>query len=152
MRTGLTETGLWALDLMQDDLGYVTISAAVGSVIRDTIPIVLAEYGICVSMGKRAEDEAVIEGVQPNERMLYIAADFYMHECERPRFRGQGKSLARFEEAMREWSAFSHFTGPTGAAAALTTPYWHVPLPWTISVAGAALSQQRHSVHQRTEW
>ena len=52
------------LDLMQDYLGYVAISAAVGDVIRGTIPTVLAEYGICVSMSKRAEDEAAIEGVQ----------------------------------------------------------------------------------------
>ena len=94
--TGLKETGLWALDLMQDDLGYVAISAAVGGVIRGTIPIVLAEYVMCVSMSKRAEDEAVVEGVQPNKRMLYIGADFYMHDCECPKFRGQDKSLARF--------------------------------------------------------
>ena len=105
--TGRTETGLWALDLMQDDLGYVAISAAVGGVIRDTIPIVLAKYGICVSTSKRAEDEAIVEGVHPNERMLYIGADFYMRECECPKFRGQGKSLARLKEVMREWSAFS---------------------------------------------
>ena len=105
--TGLTETGLWALDLMQDDLGYVAISAAVGGVIRDTIPIVLAEYGICVSMSKRAADEAIVEGEQPNERMLYIGAGFYMHDCECPKFRGQDKSLARFEEVMTEWSAYS---------------------------------------------
>ena len=91
---------------MQDDLGYVAISAAVGGVIRDNIPIMLAEYGICVSMSKRAEDETVIEGVQPKKRMLYIGAGFYMHECERPRFRGQDKSLARFEEVMKEWSAY----------------------------------------------
>ena len=100
--TGLTETGLWALDLMQGDLGYVSISAAVGGVIRETILIVLAGYGICVSMSKRAEDEAAVEGVQPNERMLYIGAGFYMRECECPKFRCQHKSLARFEEVMRE--------------------------------------------------
>ena len=105
--TGLKETGLWALDLMQDELGCVAISAAVGGVIRDTIPIVLAEYGICMSMSKRAEDEAVVEGVQPSERMLYIGADFYMHECECPKLHGHDESLARFEEVMREWSAFS---------------------------------------------
>ena len=67
--TGLTETGLWALGLMQGDLGYVAITAAVGGVIR-----VLAEYGICISMSKCAEDEAAIGDVQPNERMLYIGA------------------------------------------------------------------------------
>ena len=106
-RTGLTETGLWALDLMQDDLGYVAISMAVGDAIRDTIPVVLAEYGISVSMSKRAEDEAVVEGDQPNQRMLYIGADFYMHDCECPKFRGQDKSLARFEEVMEEWSAYA---------------------------------------------
>ena len=105
--TGLTETGLWALGLMQDDLGYVAITAAVGGVIRDTIPTVLAEYGICISMSKCAEDEAAIGGVQPNERMLYIGADVYMHNCEYPRFRGQDKSLARFEELMKEWSAYA---------------------------------------------
>ena len=38
--TGLTETGLWALDLMQGDLGYAAITAAVGDVIRDTTPTV----------------------------------------------------------------------------------------------------------------
>ena len=61
--TGLTETGLWALDLMQGDLGYVAISEAAGGVIRDTIPavLVLAEFGISVHMSKRAEDEAAIE-------------------------------------------------------------------------------------------
>jgi hypothetical protein len=105
--TGLTETGLWALGLMQDDFGYVAITAAVGGVIRDTIPTVLAEYGICISMSKCAEDEAAIGGVQPNERMLYIGADVYMHNCEYPRFRGQDKSLARFEELMKEWSAYA---------------------------------------------
>ena len=68
--TGLTETGLWALALMQDDLGYVAILAAVGCAISDTIPTVRAEYGNCVFMSKRAEDEAAIEGVQPNERRL----------------------------------------------------------------------------------
>ena len=47
------------------------------------------------------------DGAQPNSRMLYIGADFYMHDCERPKFRGQDKSLARFEEAMKEWSAYS---------------------------------------------
>ena len=62
---------------------------------------------MCVSMSKRAEDEAVVEGVQPNKRMLYIGADFYTHECEYPKFRGQDKSLARFEEVMKEWSAHS---------------------------------------------
>ena len=58
-------------------------------------------------MSKRAEDEAVVEGEQPNERMLYIGADFYMHDCECPKFRGQDKSLARFEEVMKEWSAYA---------------------------------------------
>ena len=67
----------------------------------------LAEYGISVSMSKRAEDEEVVEGAQPKERMLYIGADFYMHGRECPKFRGQGKSLARFEEVMKEWSAYS---------------------------------------------
>ena len=104
--TGLTETGLWALDLMQGDLGYVAISEAAGGVIRDTIPSVLAEYGISVSMSKHAEDEEAIEGVQPNSRMLYIGADFYVRDCECPRFRGQDKSLARFEEVMKELSAY----------------------------------------------
>ena len=58
-------------------------------------------------MSKRAEDEEAIDGAQPNSRMLYIGADFYMHDCERPKFRGQDKSLARFEEVMKEWSAYS---------------------------------------------
>ena len=58
-------------------------------------------------MSKRAEDEKEIDGAQPNSRMLYIGADFYMHDCEQPKFRGQDKSLARFEEVMKEWSAYS---------------------------------------------
>ena len=37
-----------------------------------------------------------------NGRMLYIGAGFYMHDCENPRFRYQDKSLARFEEVMKE--------------------------------------------------
>ena len=58
--TGCKETGLWALDLMQDDLGYVAVTREVGKIVRDTIPLVLGSYGISVSMAKRAEDEAIV--------------------------------------------------------------------------------------------
>ena len=104
--TGSRDTGLWFLDVMQDDLGYAALSAVVGSVIRDTIPAILAEYGIQVSMDKRAEDEAVVEGPQPNQRMLYIGADFYCNEIERPMHRGQDKSIKRFEEIILEWDRY----------------------------------------------
>ena len=41
--TGCKETGLWALDLMQDDLGYVAVTREVGQIVRDTIPFDLGE-------------------------------------------------------------------------------------------------------------
>ena len=91
---------------MQDDLGYAALSAEVGSVVRNTIPVILEQYGIQVSMDKRAEDEAVVEGPQPNRRMLYIGADFYCNEVERPMHRGQDKSIKRFEDTVLEWDRF----------------------------------------------
>ena len=57
-------------------------------------------------MDKRAEDEAVVEGPQPNQRMLYIGADFYCNEIERPMHRGQDKSIKRFEEIILEWDRY----------------------------------------------
>ena len=105
--TGTSETGLWALDLMQDDLGYVAISEEVGKIVRDVIPPTLEQYGISVSMSKRAEDEAAIEGEQPNRRMLYIGADYYMYGDDGPKYRGQDKSLARFEEVMTEAAVYT---------------------------------------------
>ena len=104
--TGCQETGLWALDLMQDDLGYVAVTREVGSIVRDTIPLVLEHYGISVSMAKRAEDEAIVGEQQPNERMLYIGADYRMEQPEAPGVRGQDKSLARFEEIVTEWEKY----------------------------------------------
>ena len=98
--TGSSDTGLWFLGVMQDDLGYAALSDEVGSVVRNTIPTVLEQYGIQVSMDKRAEDEAVVEGPQPNRRMLYIGADFYCTDVERPMHRGQDKSIKRFEEVV----------------------------------------------------
>ena len=104
--TGCKETGLWALDLMQDDLGYVAVTREVGQIVRDTIPLILEKYGISVSMAKRAEDEAIVGEQQPNERMLYIGADYRMEQPDAPGVRGQDKSLARFEEIMTEWDKY----------------------------------------------
>jgi hypothetical protein len=104
--TGCQETGLWALDLMQDDLGYVAITREVGAIVRDTIPLILGNYGISVSMAKRAEDEAIVGEQQPNQRMLYIGADYRMGQPEAPGVRGQDKSLARFEEIVTEWDKY----------------------------------------------
>ena len=82
--TGQPHTGLWVLDIMQDDLGYVAVTQAIGDLIRGTIPVVLEEYGIEVPMDKRREDEAVVEGPQPNPRVLFIGADFDAGEIEAP--------------------------------------------------------------------
>ena len=57
-------------------------------------------------MAKRAEDEAVVGEQQPNERMLYIGADYRMEQPDAPGVRGQDKSLARFEEIMTEWDKY----------------------------------------------
>ena len=104
--TGCKETGLWALHLMQDDLGYVAVTREVGQIVRDTIPLILGKYGISVSMAKRAEDEAIVGEQQPNERMLYTGADYRMEQPDAPGVRGQDKSLARFEEIMTEWDKY----------------------------------------------
>ena len=104
--TGSSATGLWFLDVMQDDLGYAALTDQVGSVVRNTIPTVLAQYGIQVQMDKRAEDEAIVEGPQPNRCMLYIGADFYCTSVDRPIHRGQDKSIKRFEDVVSEWDNF----------------------------------------------
>ena len=87
---------------MQDDLGwYVAITQTAGDVARTTIPKVLHEYGIEVSMDKRREDEAVVEGPpQPNPRTLFIGADFDATKLEAPGHRGQDKSIKRFDEVV----------------------------------------------------
>ena len=82
------------------------MSEEVGGVVRNTIPTILEQHGIQVLMDKRAEDEAVVEGPQPNRRMLYIGADFYCNDVERPLHRGQDKSIKRFEEVVSEWDGF----------------------------------------------
>jgi len=99
-------TGLWILGIMQDDLGYVAITQTVGDITRTTIPKVLHEYGIEVSMDKRREDEAVVEGPQPNPRTLFISADFDATKLEAPGHRGQDKSIKRFDEVVEAWSRY----------------------------------------------
>ena len=63
---GARHTGLWALDLMQDDLAWVALTREVGDIIRKMTVTVMAQYGVEVSVEKRLEDEAVIDGPQPN--------------------------------------------------------------------------------------
>ena len=61
---------------MKDDLGFAALPVQVGDVIRTMIPVVTEQYGIQVSMDKRAEDEAVVGGPPPYNRVLYTGAGF----------------------------------------------------------------------------
>ena len=72
----VTNTELWVIDLMQDDLAWVAITFEVGTIIREMTVTVMAEYGIDVSVTKRAEDEAAVPGPQPNPRILFIGGQF----------------------------------------------------------------------------
>ena len=85
---------------MQHDLGFAALPVQVGDVIRAMIPVVTEQYGIQVSMDKRVEDEAVIDGPPPNHRVLYIGADFECAGVDRPVHRGQDKSIKRFDQVM----------------------------------------------------
>ena len=66
---------------------------------------ILAEdrWTIC----EQTEGKCFLRHVKCQSDCTCIGADFYMHDCECPKFRGQDKSLARFEEVMEEWSAYA---------------------------------------------
>ena len=101
--TGRKGSSLWQLDVMQDDLGYAALTFEVGTIVRDAIPVVLAEYGVEVPMGKRAEDEAAVEGPQPNQVILFIGGQFDTTDVTKPMVRGQEKTIRRLEGAVKEW-------------------------------------------------
>ena len=102
----ITNTELWVIDLMQDDLAWVAISFEVGTIIREMTVTVMAEYGIDVSVAKRAEDEAAVPGPQPNPRILFIGGQFDTAVLEAATVRGQDKTVARFGEVVAEWAAY----------------------------------------------
>jgi hypothetical protein len=83
------------LDVMQDDLGFAALPVQVGDVIRTMVPVVTEQYGIQVSMDTRVEDEAVVDGPPPNNRVLYTGADFECAGVGRHVRRGQDKSITR---------------------------------------------------------
>jgi hypothetical protein len=61
---------------MQDDLAWVALTMEVGSIIRAMAVTAMAAYGIEVSVEKRMEDEAVVDGPQPNPAVLFIGGLF----------------------------------------------------------------------------
>ena len=103
-RLGSASTDLWCIDLMQDDLAWVAITVEVGTIVREMTVSVMAEYGIEVSVEKRAEDEATIGGVQPNAVVLFIGARFDAADLRRVRMRGQDKTVERLAPVMDEWT------------------------------------------------
>ena len=125
---------------MQDDLGYVAITQTIGDLIRTTIPKVLHEFGIEVSMDKRREDEAVVKGPQPNPRTLFIGADFDATRLEAPGHRGQDKSIKRFDEVVETWSKY-----PPGSLVPLETVRTisrDVPMARTLPVESTTMREQ----------
>ena len=104
---GAQHTGLWALGLMQGDLEWVALTMEIGNIIRAMAVTVMAEYGIEVSVEKRLEDEAVVDGPQPNPVVLFIGGLFGTIDLEnlvRGAFmRAQEQTLARFEAVVNEW-------------------------------------------------
>ena len=52
------------------------LTREVGDIIRKMTVTVMAQYGVEVSVEKRLEDEAVIEGPQPNPVVLFIGGLF----------------------------------------------------------------------------
>ena len=107
---GARHTGLWALGLMQDDLAWVALTREVGGIIRKMTVTVMAQYGVEVSVEKRLEDEAVIEGPQPNPVVLFIGGLFGtmdLGNLTRGAFmRAQEKTLERFEAKVEEWEQY----------------------------------------------
>ena len=112
--TGTKNTDLWVLDLMQDDLAWVAISMEVGTIIREMTVVVLDEYGVEVSVDKRAEDEAVIPGPQPNPVVLFIGARFDATDLDAVRVRGQDKTIARLAAVMTDEWKFDAVSGDLG--------------------------------------
>ena len=104
VQLGSVNTDLWCIDLMQDDLAWVAITVEVGTIVREMTVSVLAEYGIEVSVEKRAEDEAAIGGVQPNAVVLFIGARFDATDLRHVRVRGQDKTVERLAQVMDEWT------------------------------------------------
>ena len=103
-------TGLWALDLMQDDLAWVALTREVGDLIREMTVTVMEEYGVEVSVEKRLEDEATVDGPQPNPVVLFIGGLFDTTDLDaitRGAFmRAQEKTLARMEVNVAEWEQY----------------------------------------------
>ena len=104
VQLGSVHTDLWCIDLMQDDLAWVAITVEVGTIVREMTVSVLAEYGIEVSVEKRAEDEATIGGVQPNAVVLFIGARFDATDLRHVTVRGQDKTVERLAPVMDEWT------------------------------------------------
>ena len=100
----------WALDLRQDDLAWVALTMEIDDVIRAMTVTVMAEYGTEVSVEKRLEDEAVVDGPQPNPVVLFIGGLFDMMDIDnlvRGAFmRAQEKTLARFGTVVNEWEKY----------------------------------------------
>ena len=107
---GARHTGLWALDLMQDDLAWVALTMEIGDIVRAMTVTVMAEYGVEVSVEKRLEDEAAIDGPQPNPKVLFIGGLFDTMDIDnltRGAFmRAQEKTLERLETKVEEWEQY----------------------------------------------
>ena len=107
---GAQHTGLWALDLMQDDLAWVAVTEEVGQMIRTMTVTVMEQYGIEVSLDKRAEDEALVEGPQPNPIVLFIGALYDtrdLDDFEAVRMRAQEKTMERLAKVVEEWKQYA---------------------------------------------
>ena len=95
---------------MQDDLAWVALTQEIGGIIRKMAVTVMAQYGAEVSVEKRLEDEAVIDGPQPNPVVLFIGGLFAtmdLGNLTRGAFmRAQEKTLERFEAKVEEWEQY----------------------------------------------
>ena len=102
--TGAEESGLWFIDVMQDDMAWMAVAKEIGDIVREQLPIVMAEYGIEVSLEKRAEDERAIPGPHPARTMMYIGGYFDFVDMAQAVVRGQDKTIERFNEIVNEFS------------------------------------------------